>query len=99
MACGLVGGLLVGLLGVVLPPTMFWGEYEINTLAAQDRPLPHIWPKGGIYGFKPFFQGHYPWWLCILIGFAKMQAISITMLSGVALTPGPTGAFIAALLR
>lgn len=82
VACGTVGGLLLGVLGIFLPPTMFWGEYEINTLADQHRPLPHIWPKGGVYGLKPFWQDGYPWWLFLLISFAKMQAISITMLSG-----------------
>ena len=33
MACGTLGGLLVGILGVLLPPTMFWGEFDINTIA------------------------------------------------------------------
>ncbi len=43
---GAVGGFLVGVIGVLLPPVMFWGEYEMNTLANFDNPLPYIWPKG-----------------------------------------------------
>ena len=35
------------------------GEYEMNTLANFDNPLPHIWPKGGVWGLQPFLQGHY----------------------------------------
>jgi hypothetical protein len=31
----------------------------MNTLANFDNPLPHIWPKGGIWGLHPFLQGHY----------------------------------------
>lgn len=86
MACGVIGGLLVGVIGVLLPPTMFWGEFEINTLADTSRPLPHIWPKGGVWGLAPFRQGDYPWWMFILISFVKMQTISITVLAG-ELTP------------
>ncbi|KAK9806589.1 hypothetical protein WJX73_005358 [Symbiochloris irregularis] len=83
VSCGFVGGFLVGLIGILLPPTMFWGEYEINTLADQSRPLPHIWPRGGIYGLDVFWGStDYPWWLCLLICFTKLLAISITVLSG-----------------
>lgn len=85
--CGFVGGFLVGVIGVLLPPTMFWGEYEINTLADQGRPLPHIWPKGGIYGLEVFWGSDYPWWLCLTICFTKLLAISITVLSGQLKTP------------
>lgn len=31
----------------------------MNTLANFDNPLPHIWPKGGVWGLQPFHQGHY----------------------------------------
>lgn len=56
---GLLGGLVVGVLGVLVPPTMFWGEYEIQTLADPSKPLPHIWPQGGVYGLAPFLGGTY----------------------------------------
>ena len=45
MACGTLGALLIGCLAIVLPPVAFWGELEINTLAAPTRPLPHLWPQ------------------------------------------------------
>ena len=56
VVAGLVGGLLIGGLGVLLPPTMFWGEYEIQSLANHDQALPHIWPKGGVWGTTPFLS-------------------------------------------
>ena len=81
--CGVVGGFLIGVIGILLPPTMFWGEFEINTLADNTRPLPHIWPRGGFWGLEPFYGGSaYPWWLCAIIGLTKLLAISITVLSG-----------------
>lgn len=43
--CGILGGFLIGVIGVLLPPVMFWGEFEINTLANPARRLPHIWPQ------------------------------------------------------
>ena len=83
VACGTLGGLLVGILGVLLPPTMFWGEFEINTLIDNSRPLPHVWPKGGAFGgLELFYGGDYPWWLCLAISLVKMIAISISVLSG-----------------
>ena len=54
MPCGAgaLGGLLGGAIGVLLPPVMFWGEWEIQTIA-DGSPLPHIWPKGAPW------QGHH----------------------------------------
>ena len=57
VASGMVGGFLIGLIGIFLPPTMFWGEFEIRTLANPTKAaLPHIWPKGGFYGLDMFMQ-------------------------------------------
>ena len=56
---GLLGGLIVGVIGVLVPPTMFWGEYEIQTIADPSKGLPHIWPQGGVHGLEPFLGGHY----------------------------------------
>jgi H+/Cl- antiporter ClcA len=80
--CGILGGFLIGVIGVLLPPTMFWGEFEINTLANPARPLPHIWPQSGIWGTGPFEDGAYSPAMYALIGFVKLLAISITVLSG-----------------
>ena len=54
---GALGGLLIGCIGVLLPPVMFWGEWEIQNIAS-GAPLPHIWPKGALrfgppHGFLP----------------------------------------------
>lgn len=40
-----VGGLFVGTIGVLVPPTMFWSEGEINTLAVPGTDLPHMLPQ------------------------------------------------------
>ena len=80
--CGVLGGFLIGVLGVLLPPVMFWGEFEINTLANPKRPLAHIWPQGGVWGTDVFLQGNYGPWMYLLIGLVKLVAISITVLSG-----------------
>lgn len=80
--CGILGGFLIGVLGVLLPPVMFWGEFEINTLANPKRPLAHIWPQGGVWGTDVFLQGNYGPWMYLLIGLVKLVAISITVLSG-----------------
>lgn len=85
MRCGVIGGFLIGVIGVLLPPVMFWGEFEINTLANPGRPLPHIWPQAGIWGTGLFRGGQYSWWMYALIGAVKLPAISITVLSGGAL--------------
>lgn len=80
--CGVLGGFLIGIIGILLPPTMFWGEFEINTLANPTRPLAHIWPQGGVWGTDVFLHGQYGPGMYLLIGFVKLVAISITVLSG-----------------
>ena len=49
---------------MLVPPVAFWGEFEINTLADNARPLPHIWPQGGgLLGLGPLLRG----WLVALV--------------------------------
>lgn len=79
---GAVGGLLIGIIGMLLPPTMFWAEYEMKTLADNELPLWHIWPKGGVWGTEKFLDGNYTILAWCLIAFFKLLAISITVLSG-----------------
>ena len=69
---------------MLVPPVAFWGEFEINTLADNSRPLPHVWPPGGVFwGLDPYYGGGWwPWWLCLILCLVKMIAISITVLSG-----------------
>lgn len=40
-----LGGLCVSILGVLVPPSMFWSEFEIGSVAEPGRELPHIWPQ------------------------------------------------------
>lgn len=79
---GALGGLVIGVIGVLLPPVMFWGEFEIGTLAAPSSALPHIWPKGGVWGLEPFQQGHYTPVLLLVIAVVKLITVSVTVLSG-----------------
>lgn len=39
-----LGGLLIGIIGVLVPPSMFWAEFEIGSIADEKVPLPHVWP-------------------------------------------------------
>ena len=78
----MLGGLAIGIIGVLLPPVMFWGEFEISTLAAPSVALPHIWPKGGVWGLEPFQQNQYTPQLLLVIALVKLTAVSITVHSG-----------------
>ena len=40
-----LGGLCISILGVLVPPTMFWAEFEIGSIAEPGKDLPHIWPQ------------------------------------------------------
>ena len=79
---GMFGGFVIGIIGVLLPPVMFWGEFEIGTLASPSTALPHIWPKGGIWGLEPFQQGLYTPQLLLVIALVKLVTVSVTVLSG-----------------
>lgn len=79
---GMFGGLLFGLIGVFLPTTLFWGEFEMQTIADDSVPLNHVWPKGGYWGFDAFMQGNYTTAIWFAIGFTKMVAVAITSVSG-----------------
>ena len=80
--CGSLGGLVLGVTGALLPPVMFWGEFELRSFADSAIPLPHIWPKGGVWGLAPFMQGEWGAGLYALIGVTKLFCISVTLLAG-----------------
>ncbi len=40
-----LGGVCVSVIGVLVPPTMFWAEFEIGSIAEPGKDLPHIWPQ------------------------------------------------------
>jgi hypothetical protein len=58
---------------------MFWGEFEIQTIATMGPAsnLPEIWPTSGLLGFEMD-----SFWTCLLVGVAKMVAISFTVAGG-----------------
>jgi len=72
-AAGVVG------LGLLVPHTMFWGEYEFLTISTMQpaASLPHIWPTSGAIGFEMDSL-----WTCLVVGFAKLVAISFTVAGG-----------------
>ena len=78
----MLGGFLIGVIGIFLPPVMFWGEFEIGTLADPNKPLPHIWPKGGFYGEEPFMLNDYHPPILLVVALVKLVAVSITVVSG-----------------
>lgn len=75
----LVGAVVVVSLGMLIPHTMFWGEYEFQTIAtmAPASTLEHIWPTTGLFGFQ-MENG----WHCMIVGFGKLIAISFTVAGG-----------------
>ena len=40
-----MGGFCISIIGVLVPPTMFWAEYEIGCIADPRKDLPLIWPQ------------------------------------------------------
>jgi len=72
-ACGVV------ILGMLVPQTMFWGEFEVGTIATLSpaSALPHVWPTEGLLGFELD-----SWQNCLICGFAKLVAISFTVAGG-----------------
>lgn len=73
------GGVGICLLGVLIPQTMFWGEYELGIIGALKpaSALPHIWPTTGLTGFE--ITG---WFSALLVGIGKIIAISFTVAGG-----------------
>lgn len=79
---GLLGGVTFGIIGVFLPPTLFWGEFELKTVADPTVELAHVWPSSGFYGFQKFMNGEYTLWIWFAIGFTKIVTIAISSVSG-----------------
>lgn len=72
----LAGGAGIVVLGLLVPHTMFWGEYEFQVVAASQpaSTLPHIFPTTGFTGFE--ITGFLT---AVIAGFAKLAAISFTV--------------------
>lgn len=75
----MLGAVVVVGLGMMVPATMFWGEYEIQTIATLSKAetLEHIWPTAGLFGFEMDSFG-----TSLIIGFTKLIAISFTVAGG-----------------
>lgn len=73
------GGIGICTLGVLIPQTMFWGEYEMQTIGSLSpaSKLVHIWPTSGAFGFE--ITGFYT---AVLVGIAKLIAVSFTVSGG-----------------
>lgn len=75
----ILGGIGVCTLGVLIPHTLFWGEFEMQTIGSLSlsSALPHIWPTSGMTGFEitGFFSA-------ALVGVCKLLAISFTVAGG-----------------
>jgi len=76
---GLIGGALIGAIGAMLPETLFWAEYEAQTIIDRGATkLPHVHPDVGAFG--PYSLSNPA--ILIAIGLAKLVAISVTVLAG-----------------
>ena len=75
----LLGAVGVVSIGMFLPQTLFWGEWEFPVLAALSPAsnLPHVWPTDGLIGFEMDTCMK-----CFIIGFGKLIAISFTVAGG-----------------
>lgn len=75
----LVGSVIIVFLGMLVPQTMFWGEYEFQTLATMSpaSTLVHVWPTTGLFGFEMETGFH-----ALIVGICKLIAISFTVAGG-----------------
>ncbi|CDF37125.1 unnamed protein product [Chondrus crispus] len=73
------GGVGVVTLGLLIPQTFFWGEFEMQTIGSLSpaSSLPHIWPTSGLNGFE--ITG---FTTAFIVGVAKLIAISFTVAGG-----------------
>jgi len=79
VARALLGSVVIVGLGMVVPHTMFWGEWEFQTVATMGpaSELDHIWPTRGLFGFEMD-----TWGRCLIVAFTKLVAISFTVAGG-----------------
>lgn len=79
MYLSVFGGIGICTLAVLIPHTMFWGEFEMQTIGslAPASTLQHIWPTSGLFNFEitGFFSA-------FLVGIAKLVAVSFTVAGG-----------------
>lgn len=75
----LVGSVVIIALGMAIPQTLFWGEFEFQTIAtmAPAKNLVHVWPTSGLFGFEMESGFH-----AFIVGVGKLIAISFTVSGG-----------------
>mmetsp|Transcript_24450 Transcript_24450/g.30081 ORF Transcript_24450/g.30081 Transcript_24450/m.30081 type:complete len:523 (+) Transcript_24450:164-1732(+) len=75
----LVGAVVIVGLGMVIPQTLFWGEFEFQTIATMSpaKDLVHVWPTSGLFGFEMETGFH-----ALIVAIAKLIAISFTVAGG-----------------
>eukprot|EP00977_Amphora_coffeiformis_P000391 scaffold108_cov162-Amphora_coffeaeformis.AAC.2 len=75
----LLGGLGFIIMGLLIPQTLFWSESEIPVQANgfPASKLLHVWPTSGLLGFESDSAAK-----SLLVGFAKLGAISFTVAGG-----------------
>mmetsp|Transcript_13580 Transcript_13580/g.29821 ORF Transcript_13580/g.29821 Transcript_13580/m.29821 type:complete len:599 (-) Transcript_13580:185-1981(-) len=75
----LTGAVVVIGMGILVPQTMFWGEYEFQTVwtMAPASTLEHVWPTTGATGFEMTGFG-----TAVVVGVTKLIAISFTVAGG-----------------
>jgi H+/Cl- antiporter ClcA len=75
----LVASVAVVALGLLVPQTLFWGEFEFQSIAtlAPSSSLSHIWPTSGLIGFEMNSFG-----TSLVVGVAKLVAVSFTVAGG-----------------
>lgn len=73
------GATVVVALGVLVPQTFFWGEFEFQAIAtmAPVAELPHIWPAASLIRFEM-----HNFVTALTVGVAKLIAISFTVAGG-----------------
>lgn len=75
----IIGGIGVCTLGILVPHTFFWGEFEMQTIGSLSpaADLPHIWPTSGMTDFE--ITGFTS---ALIVGVCKLIAISFTVAGG-----------------
>lgn len=74
-----LGASVILCVGMIIPHTLFWGEYEFQTIATMSpaSTLPHAFPAKSIVGFEM-----HNFTTCLLVGLAKLVCISFTVAGG-----------------
>jgi len=75
----LTGTVIIVILGLLVPQSMFWGEFEFQTIStlAPAETLANVWPTSGLTGFEVD-----SWWSALGLGLVKLVAISFTVACG-----------------